>query len=187
MRIIIGVTGASGGPIAKRFIERCPFEKHIVISKWGKMLLKEEADCSLDDLKKSAAQIYSYDDLAAPLASGSNRFDAMVVLPCDMTTLGRIAAGIGENLLTRAAEVMIKEQRKLILCIRETPLSPIALENCLKLSRAGVMIMPLSPPFYYKPKNLEQLIDDFVDRLLSSLGVDTGRGWKRDLLERDKE
>jgi 4-hydroxy-3-polyprenylbenzoate decarboxylase len=110
------------------------------------------------------------------LASGSNAFDAMVIVPCSVTTLAKIANGIGDTLLTRTAEVALKERRKLILCVRETPLSTIALENCLKLSRDGVIIMPISPPFYTNPTSLDELVVSFVDKINSTLGLPTAAG-----------
>jgi 4-hydroxy-3-polyprenylbenzoate decarboxylase len=117
------------------------------------------------------------------LASGSNPFDAMVILPCSVATLGKIANGISDTLLTRVAEVALKERRKLILCIRETPLSTIALENAHKLSRDGVVIMPVSPPFYMNPKSLDELAAFFADKVTSTLGLPVPAGWRSSELE----
>ena len=138
---------------------------------------------SPEDLAPYAKKIFATDDLSAPFASGSNPFDAMVVLPCSVGTLGKIANGISDNLLTRTAEVAMKERRKLILCVRETPLSTVALENALKLSRDGVMIMPASPPFYMAPKTIEELVGGFADKVIGSLGLPVAAGWRSSELE----
>src|SRR5207237_2581096 len=136
---------------------RCPAEeKFVILTRWGRNLLKTEAGISSEDIAPYAKKIYATDDMGSPLASGSNPFDAMVILPCSVATLGKIANGISDTLLTRVAEVAMKERRKLILCVRETPLSTVALDNALKLSRDGVIIMPVSPPFYMAPKTLEE-------------------------------
>lgn len=184
MRIVLGVSGASGAPYAVAFLKRCPAEeKFVILSRWGRSLLKTEASVSAEDLSPYAKKIYSTDDLSAPLASGSNPFDAMVVLPCSVATLGKIACGIADTLLTRTAEVAMKERRKLILCIRETPLSTVALENAHKLSRDGVIIMPISPPFYMGPKSLDDLVLGFTDKVNSVLGLPLAAGWRSAELE----
>lgn len=184
MRLILGISGASGAAYAIEFLKRCPAEEKIVIlSRWGRSLLKTEANVSAEDLAPFATRIYSTEDLSAPVASGSNSFDAMVVLPCSVATLGKIANGISDTLLTRTAEVALKERRRLILGIRETPLSSIALENALKLSREGVIIMPASPPFYMKPQTLEALVSGFVDKMLTTLGFPTSAGWRASELD----
>src|SRR5207302_7569059 len=138
-------------------------EKFVILTRWGRSLLKSEAHVSPDDLAPYAKRIYATEDMSSALASGSNPFDAMVVLPCSVATLGKIANGISDTLLTRAAEVALKERRTLLLAVRETPLSSIALENALKLSQAGAIIMPISPPFYTLPKTLDELVVSFVD------------------------
>jgi len=149
MRVVVGISGASGALYAVEFLKRCPAEeKYVVLTRWGRHLLRTEANLSPDDLAPYAKKIYATEDLSAPLASGSNPFDAMVVVPCSVGTLGKIANGISDNLLTRTAEVAMKERRKLILCVRETPLSTVALENALKLSRDGVMITPAHSPLH---------------------------------------
>jgi len=184
MRIVLGITGASGALYAMEFLKRCPAEeKYVILTRWGRHLLKTEAGISPDDLAPWAKKIYATDDLSAPLASGSNPFDAMVILPCSVGTLGKVANGISDNLLTRTAEVALKEQRKLIVAVRETPLSAIALENALKLSRAGAVIMPVSPPFYMQPKTLDELAACFADKVIGTLGLPTSAGWRSSELE----
>ena len=171
MRIILGISGASGAAYGVEFLKRCPAdEKFVILTRWGRNLLKTEAGLSPDDLAPFCKKIYATDDLSAPFASGSNPFDAMVIMPCSVATLGKIANGISDNLLTRAAEVAMKERRKLLIAVRETPLSSIALENALKLSREGVIIMPVSPPFYTQPKTIDELVASFADKAIGTLG-----------------
>jgi 4-hydroxy-3-polyprenylbenzoate decarboxylase len=184
MRVVLGISGASGAAYAVDFLKRCPAdEKFVILTRWGRSLLKTEANISPEDLAPLAHKVYATDDMSSPLASGSNPFDAMVILPCSVGTLGKIANGIGDTLLTRTAEVALKERRKLILCVRETPLSTIALENALKLSRDGVIIMPVSPPFYMGPKTLEDLVSAYVDKVIGTLGLPVAAGWRSSELE----
>ena len=122
-------------------------------------------------------------DLAAPFASGSNRVDVLVVIPCSVSTLAKIAAGIADTLITRAAQVALKERMRMVLCVRETPLSSIALENALRLSREGVVIMPISPPWYSRPRSLDDLVAGFTSKVLALLGERAGPGWRAEELE----
>src|SRR5258706_9167554 len=184
MRVVLGISGASGAAYAVEFLKRCPAEeKFVILTRWGRSLLKSEANISPEDLAPFAKKIYATEDMSAPLASGSNPFDAMVVVPCSVGTLGKIANGISDNLLTRTAEVAMKERRKLILCVRETPLSTVALENALKLSRDGVMIMPASPPFYMAPKTIDELTGGFAEKIIGALGLPVPAGWRSSELE----
>ncbi len=184
MRVVLGVSGASGAAYAFEFLKRCPAEdKYVILSRWGRSILQSEAGISPADLAPYASKVVATDDMSSALASGSNHFDAMVVLPCSVATLGKIANGISDTLLTRTAEVALKERRKLIVCVRETPLSTIALENALKLSRDGVMIMPVSPPFYMNPKSLEDLMASFADKVIGALGLPVAAGWRSSELE----
>ena len=178
MRTVVAITGASGTAIAVEFLKLCPGEKFLVTSRWGKAVLFQETGFKSEDLQPYVTKIFSSDDLNSPLASGSNPFDQYVVVPCSMTTLGRIANGISENLVARVAEVALKENRRMLLALRESPLSAIALENALKLSRLGVTIMPMSPPFYFRQTSLEQMTSDFVDHMLTTLNVTNQRGWR---------
>jgi 4-hydroxy-3-polyprenylbenzoate decarboxylase len=184
MRVVLGISGASGASYAVEFLKRCPAEEKLVIlTRWGRSLLRSEADISPEDLAPFAKKVYATEDMSSPLASGSNPFDAMVVLPCSVATLGKIANGISDTLLTRTAEVALKERRKLILCVRETPLSTVALENALKLSPDGVIIMPVSPPFYMAPKSLGELVSSFADKVIGTLGLPVPAGWRSSELE----
>lgn len=187
MRTIVAMTGASGSAIGVEFLKRCPGEKFLVMSRWGKSVLYQETGLTTDDLAPYVEGIYSAEDMNAPFASGSVTFDKYVVVPCSMATLGRLASGIGENLVARVGEVALKENRSMLLAIRETPLSAIALENSLKLSRLGVTIMPLSPAFYLKAQTPEQMVSQFVDHMLVSLKYPESQtlpGWRSEELKR---
>jgi len=183
MRIAIGITGSSGAAYAYEFVKRCETDKYLVISKWGKILLKDELGIDEKTLKPYFKKQFSNDDLSAPLSSGTNKIDAVVILPCSTSTLGKIASGVGDSLITRMAQVALKERHKLVLCIRETPLSTITLEQCTKLSQAGAIIMPISPPMYFKPKTVDEYVNAFVDKLLSVVGVRESKGWRSEELE----
>jgi 4-hydroxy-3-polyprenylbenzoate decarboxylase len=183
MRTLIGMTGASGAKFGVEFLRRCPGEKYLILTKWGRYVLKEETGLTEHHLAEHVKKSFSEDDLSAPFASGSTPFDALVILPCSVTTMAKIASGIGDTLLTRAAEVALKERRKLILCVRETPLSTIALEQAHRLSQAGAVIMPLAPPFYHKPQTIEEMVSQFADKVLGLLGVETALAWKPEALE----
>jgi 4-hydroxy-3-polyprenylbenzoate decarboxylase len=183
MRIIVAITGSSGAVYALDFLKRCPADKFLVVSKWGKALIKDEIKISDKDLLPYVKKQFSNDDLTAPIASGSNRFDAFVIIPCSTSTIGKIASGIGDSLITRTAQVALKERYKLILCVRETPLSTTTLEQCAKLSRDGAIVMPISPPLYFVPKNVSEYVEGFVNRVLGVLGFKVGKGWREDELE----
>jgi len=183
MRTVIAMTGASGATVAVDFLKRLPGEKFLVMSRWGKATLHQETGLKSEDLAPLVSGIYASDDMNAPFASGSTPFDHYVIIPCSVTTLGRIASGIGENLVARIGEVALKENRRMTLVVRETPLSAIALENALKLSRLGVTIMPMSPPFYMKPSSVDETIGKFVDHLLVTMGLPSGApGWNESRL-----
>lgn len=182
MRTVIGITGSSGVIYGVRFVERCPGDKYLIVSKWGRNVLRHELGIGLDALAPHVKGVFEDDDLAAPFASGSNRYDALVLLPCSLSTLGKIASGIADTLLTRAAQVALKERMRIIIGVRETPLSTIALENALLLSREGVVVMPVSPPWYKNPKSMEEVVDGFIDKVLPLLGVPVPGGWRADEL-----
>jgi len=185
--VIVALTGASGCAYGLRLIERLAQQgifQHILLSDAARVVLKQEADLALPDataLTSSLARhlniaaelmrCYALDDWFSPTASGSTGIQKMVVIPCSMGTLARIANGASDNLIERAADVMLKERRRLILVPRETPLSSIHLENMLKLSRMGTHIIPAMPGFYHRPETLDDIIDFLVDRVLDHLGV----------------
>lgn len=182
MRTVVAITGASGTMVAVEFLKRCPGEKYLILSRWGKAVLHQETGLGPHDLSPFVQKIFSGEDLNAPFASGSVPFDHYVVMPCSMTTLARIANGLSENLVSRVGEVALKEGRQMLLGLRETPLSAIALENALKLARLGVTIMPLSPQFYVRPQSTEEIVAAFVDHLLTTLKLPSRPGWRADKL-----
>lgn len=183
MRIVVGITGSSGAIYAQDFLRKCEADKYLIVSKWGKVLLKDELGILDKDLSPFVKKQFSDDDLTAPFASGSNYFDALVLLPCSTSTIGKIASGIGDTLITRAAQVALKEKYRLIICVRETPLSTVTLEQCAMLSHAGALIMPISPPLYFVPKTVDEYISAFTEKLMSSLGLRTAKGWRSEELD----
>lgn len=175
-RLIVGVSGASGMIYAKRFLEAASqynqLEIHLVISANARAIIAHELGPKAD-LSRLAFQNYKPDNLMAPVASGSFRTDGMIIIPCSMKTLAGLASGYADNLLLRAADVTLKEKRPLLIVPREAPLSPIHLENMVKLSNWGVRIMPACPGFYHLPKNLDELVDQFVFRVMDVLGLES--------------
>ena len=182
MRIVVGITGSSGAVFAREFVRQCDGEKYLIVSRWGKVLLKDELGIGVKELLPFVKTEFSDDDLTAPVASGSNHIDAFVILPCSTSTLGKIASGIGDTLITRTAQVALKERFRLVICVRETPLSTITLEQCAKLSREGVIIMPISPPLYFVPKSVDEYVQAFVDKVLGVIGVRETKGWREEEL-----
>lgn len=168
---MIGVTGASGAVYARRLIEVLGRRADVVISRDAEDVIRVETGLAVSEFAAGAAGTFSDRELGAAPASGSHPFEAMVVVPCSGTTLAKIAAGIADNLVTRAAAVALKERRTLVLVPRETPLSPIALENMLKLANLGVTILPAMPGFYGRPATIEDLVDFVVARILDHLRV----------------
>jgi 4-hydroxy-3-polyprenylbenzoate decarboxylase len=187
--VSVAITGASGSAYGLRLVESLIAAKrqvYLMISEAGEMVLPLETGLQLpsdpvaaeDYLRdhfnagEGQLRLFGREEWTAPVASGSNPPQAMVVCPCTAGTLSAVAAGASNNLLERAADVMLKEQRKLILVVRETPLSAIHLENMLKLARLGVVVMPASPGFYNRPQQVEQLVDFMVARVLDHLGIE---------------
>jgi 4-hydroxy-3-polyprenylbenzoate decarboxylase len=194
--IALAITGASGAPYALRLLEclvQADRTVYVMISKAAQVVMPmetgltipsrpEEAESLLTErfsAKPGQVRVFGREQWTAPVASGSNPPEAMVVCPCSTGTLSAIATGASNNLIERAADVVLKEQRKLILMVRETPFSPIHLENMLKLSRLGVVIMPASPGFYNRPQSIDELVDFMVARVLSHLNIDNplNRPW----------
>ena len=174
MRIVVGVSGASGAVYGLELLRRLKelgHEIHAVASPYGMQVLRHECGAGPDEIRSLVFRLYDHVDMTAPMASGSFRADAMAVAPCSMRTLAAIAGGLAGDLLCRAADVMIKERRPLVLGVRETPLSPLHLENMLKLSRIGVTIMPLCPGFYHRPQKIQDIVDMMSGRMLDLLGV----------------
>lgn len=174
MRFVIAVSGASGSVYAVRMLQVMPGEKSLVMSSAAKAILAAETDHTVDEMYGMADHVYEDDDMFSPIASGSHRHDGMVIAPCSESTVAKIANGIADTLITRAASVCIKEGRRLVLLVRETPKSAIMLENELKLARLGVVIMDANPGFYPRPTSVEEVVDIVVGRCLDQLGVDAG-------------
>jgi len=172
LRILIAITGASGSLYAQRLLDQLDparHEVHVVLSQYASAVISEELPGGLR-LPAGVAQ-HGLKSMNVPFVSGSNAFDAMVVIPCSMGTLGRIAHGLSSDVLLRAADVMLKERRKLILVPRETPLSLVHVKNFELLLLAGATILPANPGFYTRPSTVEQVVDTVVARVLDHLGV----------------
>ena len=181
-RLVVGITGATGSIFGIRLLQALrgsEVETHLVISKWGARTLMHETSYTLDQVQKLATRCYSVNDQGAALSSGSFLTNGMVVAPCSMRTLGAIAQGQGDHLVHRAADVILKERRKLVLLVREAPLNEIHLENMLKLSRMGVVIFPPVPAFYSHPQSIDEMVDHIVMRVLDQfdIHVDLTQRW----------
>jgi 4-hydroxy-3-polyprenylbenzoate decarboxylase len=177
VRIILAISGATGSIYGIRLLERlreAGVETHLVISRWGLRTLLHETPWTRQRLESLAHVTYPPGDMGAAIASGSFRTDGMIVAPCSAKTLAAIAHGVGENLIHRAADVVLKERRKLVLVVRETPLSEIHLENMLKLARMGAVILPPMPAFYTSPVTLDDVVDQTVSRALDHFGLEIG-------------
>lgn len=172
MRILVAITGASGAIYAQRLLDNLDplkHEIHVVMSNYAQQVIAEELPQGLH--LPAGVKTHNLKSMNAPFASGSNPPDVMVVIPCTMGTMGRIAHGYSEDVLLRAADVVLKEKKKLILVPRETPLSLVHVKNMELLLLAGATILPANPSFYMRPQNIEQLADTVVSRVLDHLGV----------------
>jgi 4-hydroxy-3-polyprenylbenzoate decarboxylase len=173
-RIIVGITGATGIIYGVRLLERlreARVETHLVISRWGARTLQHETPYTREQVEALAFEAYKPDDLGAAISSGSFETAGMIVAPCSAKSLAAIAHGYGDNLIHRAADVVLKERRKLLLAVREAPLSDIHLENMLRLSRMGVVILPPVPAFYNHPASIDDLVEHTVSRMLDHFGI----------------
>lgn len=184
-RLIVAITGASGSIYGVRLLERLKdtdIETHLVMSRWGARTLVHETKYSPQDVMALADVNHPLTDQGASISSGSFLTMGMVVAPCSARTLAAIAHGLGDNLIHRAADVVLKERRKLVLAVRESPFSEIHLDNMLRLSRMGVVISPPLPAFYTRPASIDDIVDHSVSRLLDQLGIhqDTPR-WTGDM------
>ena len=175
MKLIVGITGATGVIYGVRLLERlreAGVEAHLVISRWGARTLVHETPYSREQVEALAHTAYAPGDMGAAISSGSFQTAGMIIVPCSAKTLGAIAHGYGDGLVHRAADVVLKERRKLLLGVREAPLSDIHLENMLKLSRMGVVILPPMPAFYNNPRSLADIVEHTVARMLDQFGVE---------------
>jgi 4-hydroxy-3-polyprenylbenzoate decarboxylase len=184
--VTVGVTGASGAILAQKTLAMLDADSrvariHLVVTETGQRLFAEELGISSGDAKQlpgrvlgaasKKIEVLPNKDVGAAIASGSYEVDAMIVIPCSMGTLAAIANGISDDLIARAADVMLKESRKLVLCIRDTPFNRIHLENMLRAQQAGSVIMPAVPSFYHQPKTIDDLVTQYVCRVLSQVGL----------------
>jgi 4-hydroxy-3-polyprenylbenzoate decarboxylase len=183
LRVVVGMTGASGAIYGIDFLRRFPGEAHLVVSKWARMVIHTETGLGEKDLAGLAKTVLPDHDLSAPFASGSIRHDACLILPASASTVGKIAAGIGDTLITRMAQVALKERMPLVVGLRETPLSAITLEALHRLALAGAIVFPLSPPFYGRPETIEALVGATTGKLLRLVGIDVPGGWREEDLE----
>jgi flavin prenyltransferase len=182
-RLIVGITGASGIIYGVRLLDRLrdsDIETHLVMSQWAARTLVHETPYSVQQVQDLATARYAIGDVGSAIASGSFLTMGMIIAPCSMRTLGAIAHGVGDNLIHRAADVVLKERRRLVLAVRESPLSEIHLENMLKLARIGVSICPPTPAFYHQPTSIDQLVNYSVTRLLDQLAIHLPAGERWD-------
>lgn len=172
MHIVLAITGASGAIIGIKLLENLKDENvSLIISENAKRIIEYETEYSLDYILSLPKRVYENDNMEADIASGTNKFDALVIAPCSTSTLAKINCGIADNLITRVASVALKEERKLILVPRETPLSSVVLRNMYELSKIGVRIIPPVPAFYLKPESIEDVVNYVVGKILDALGI----------------
>jgi 4-hydroxy-3-polyprenylbenzoate decarboxylase len=180
-KFVIGVTGGSGSVLALTLLRNLEnFETHLVMSDGARKVFREEIGSTGEELLQLASYTYDDKDISARISSGSFKFTAAVIIPCSISTLGKIASGISDTLVTRASAVALKERRRLILVPREMPLSTIVLDNMHKLSLAGAIIAPASPGYYTRPTTVEDMVNFVVSRVLDLMGVDNNliRRWR---------
>jgi 4-hydroxy-3-polyprenylbenzoate decarboxylase len=181
-RLIIGISGASGVAYGVRLLEvlrPLPVETHLIVTKSAEMTIAYELDYKMPQIRALADRVHSVQDVGAAIASGSFRTDGMIIAPCSMRTLGEIASGVTSSLLTRAADVVLKERRRLVLMVRETPLHTVHLRNMLTVSEMGAIVAPPLPAFYAAPQTIDDILDHSVGRVLDLFGIDSGtvRRW----------
>jgi 4-hydroxy-3-polyprenylbenzoate decarboxylase len=175
MRLIVAMTGATGAPLGVRLLETLreipDIEVHLILSRWAKATIELETSRTADAVAALADVVYSPSDQAAPVSSGSYVTDGMIIVPCSMKTLAGIRIGYADDLIGRAADVCLKERRKIVLVPRETPLNSVHIENMLELSRMGVVIFPPTPAWYNQPQSLDDAVDHLVGRMLDQFGI----------------
>lgn len=175
MRLVVAVTGASGVVYGQRLLgvlRKKRVETHLIVSKAAEKVIEHELKITKEELEKLASHVYNVNDLTAPIVSGSFKTDGMIIIPCSMKTLAGIAHGYSDNVILRAADVTLKEKRKLILVPRETPLSMVHLRNMLDLASQGVLILPAMPAYYHKPGKIDDLVNFVVGKALDLLGME---------------
>jgi 4-hydroxy-3-polyprenylbenzoate decarboxylase len=176
MRLVVAITGASGAIFGIRALEALralSVETHLIVSRWARTTIAHETNYSLQQVEGLASVVHHEENQAAPVSSGSFKTDGMMIAPCSMRTLGAIRGGFGETLICRAADVILKERRKLVLLARESPFSEIHLENMLALTRMGAVILPPVPAFYNRPESIDDIVNHVVGRLLDQFGLES--------------
>ena len=177
-RLVVGVTGATGSLYATRLLERarsCPdIETHLVVSSSGVLNLKHELGIGRQEINSLADHVYNIRDVGATIASGAFKTAGMVIVPCSMRTLAAVAHGFSDNLITRAADVTLKERRRLVMVVRETPFNLAHLRNMTAVTEMGGIVFPPLPAFYHRPETIEEMVDHSVARILDLVGIDTG-------------
>ncbi|MEB3102579.1 UbiX family flavin prenyltransferase [Ferviditalea candida] len=174
MKIIVGITGATGAIYGIRLLEalqNAEVETHLVLSSWAEKTILIETSYTVEQVKSLASVVYSPTNQAARISSGSFITDGMIIAPCSMKTLASVSYGLADNLLSRAADVVLKERRKLVILPRETPLNEIHLENMLRLSRMGAMVLPPMPAFYNKPETIDDIVNHTVAKALDQFAI----------------
>lgn len=188
-RLVVGMTGASGVILGIRLLQAlkgAEVETHLIMSKWAQQNVEHETNWSVRQVRALATECYGPGDMGAPISSGSFLTDGMAIVPCSVGSLAAIAQGQSQSLVHRAADVVLKERRRLVLAVRETPLSEVHLENMLKLARMGVTILPPMPAFYNHPRVIEDIVEHIVVRLLDQfdVAVDFARRWEGQMQNR---
>ena len=175
MKLIVAITGASGvnyGVALLKALKEAGIETHLIVSEWAEKLFKEETDISISEVKKLASKTYGYREMDAAISSSSFLVDGMVVIPATVKTVSDIANASTGNLISRSADNMLKTGKKLVVCVRETPLSAPCLKNMHNLALCGAIVMPLSPAFYHKPKNINDLESFITGKVLDLFGIE---------------
>lgn len=175
MKLVVAITGATGAPVAVSVLEQlraAGIETHLIVSQWAKTTIGLECDETFDHVTSLADHVYDNRNLAARVSSGSFRHDGMIVVPCSMKTLASIRVGFSDNLITRSADVTLKERRKLLLAVRESPFNSIHLENMLFLSNLGATIFPVSPSYYNRPQTIAEMNHYMAVRILDQFGIE---------------
>jgi 4-hydroxy-3-polyprenylbenzoate decarboxylase len=180
-RLVVGITGASGAIYGVRLLERLrelPVETHLIATRWARVTIEHETNSTWEEVRALADVVHAEGNQAATISSGSFRTDGMVIVPCSVKTLGAVANGLAHNLVARAADVVLKERRRLVLVVRETPLHAIHLRNMLTLAELGVTICPPTPAFYNRPGTIDDIVDQTVLRVLDQLEFDLPSPWR---------
>lgn len=175
MKLVIGITGASGILYGVRMLEvlkECQVDVHLIMTEWAKKCLILETDYDFNQVRSLASNYSDDSNMASSISSGTHKTDGMIIIPCSMKTLSSIANGYEESLVSRAAGVTMKESRKLIIVPREIPLTSIHLENMLKLSRIGVIVLPAMPGFYNRPKSIDDILNHVIGKCLDQFGIE---------------